>query len=466
MAHDVTPSPAPHPISELDLPHGPRGSALAGEKQAYVADPIGFVWERYRRYGPIFITHLGQPTVFLIGPEAQHFMLGTHRACFSWAHAWPKSTRALTQLWGSDTLNMCDGADYLQWRDLLAPAFSPDMLGLLFEHAWIESARHTADWSRAGELMLFPKASHLFTSWLLDWLVDDPLIEFTLRARLRDVLEVFTDLAGVPSAERQTALQGQALSREKQAVNTELQHLLHRVIARRRAHPSGDAVSQWIQARGANGENLSNAQIARHVLLFMMSGNDSCAAMLTWCVAALAQYPAVRDGLRAEIDTTLKDRPLTPAQAKKMPYLAGVLKEVERFYPLQMGGARAVAQSCEFMGYTLPRGWQARTCSHVSHHLPEVFDAPERFDPERFMDPRAEDKRTPYSLIGFGAGPRQCTGKMVALALLQPLIVRLVRDYDGVLAENQDLTPRLMSHGAVFAPRSQLRVRFVRREAG
>jgi sterol 14-demethylase len=46
----------------------------------------------------------------------------------------------------------------------------------------------------------------------------------------------------------------------------------------------------------------------------------------------------------------------------------------------------------------------------AGHYLPTVFADPERFDPDRFLPPREEDRRSPYGLVTFGGGPRICLG--------------------------------------------------------
>ncbi|HVN39347.1 MAG TPA: cytochrome P450 [Myxococcota bacterium] len=43
---------------------------------------------------------------------------------------------------------------------------------------------------------------------------------------------------------------------------------------------------------------------------------------------------------------------------------------------------------------------------YVTHHLPELYPDPERFDPKRWQGLR----RAPYEYLPFGASPRTCIG--------------------------------------------------------
>lgn len=64
----------------------------------------------------------------------------------------------------------------------------------------------------------------------------------------------------------------------------------------------------------------------------------------------------------------------------------------------------------EYGDYTIPAGWLLLVMLAFTNRMPEYFVAPETFDPERFLAPREEDKRTPYAWIGFGSGAHTCLG--------------------------------------------------------
>lgn len=55
----------------------------------------------------------------------------------------------------------------------------------------------------------------------------------------------------------------------------------------------------------------------------------------------------------------------------------------------------------------LPEGLWA---GYLTHHRPDVWPDPERFDPDRFVGRRMD----PYAFLPFGGGTRRCLGAAFA----------------------------------------------------
>jgi hypothetical protein len=72
-----------HVKRSLPLPPGSFGLPLIGETIGLLRDP-NFVDKRYKQYGTIFKTHLfGRPTVYMLGAEANRFLLTNENQNFS-----------------------------------------------------------------------------------------------------------------------------------------------------------------------------------------------------------------------------------------------------------------------------------------------------------------------------------------------------------------------------------------------
>jgi cytochrome P450 len=146
-------------------------------------------------------------------------------------------------------------------------------------------------------------------------------------------------------------------------------------------------------------------------------------------------------------------------QLGKMQYLEQILNEIERLHPPVGGGFRGVVKPFEFNGFHVPAGWMLSYSIPGTHQLASIYPEPKRFDPDRFSPERQENKQKPFSLIGFGGGPRICLG--IAFAKLEMKIVaaQLLRSYQWELITPQSLDPVAIP---MRRPKDGLRVRFQR----
>src|SRR5215207_3288049 len=99
----------------------PPGHALPNVRNTHrmIVDPLGLLLEAYARYGPVFslrILHLRN--VFMLGPEANHFMLVSGADRFRWRDG---GFGDLIPLLGDGMLTI-DGDFHRQSRGTLQPA--------------------------------------------------------------------------------------------------------------------------------------------------------------------------------------------------------------------------------------------------------------------------------------------------------------------------------------------------------
>lgn len=453
--------------STRPLPPGSFGHPVSGEKAAFEKDPFGFLWERYRRYGRIFKTYLGGPCVFMIGPEANKFILHDRKDCFSVGKAWPAYLRFMV---GDEALAMQDGPAYVRLRTMIAPAFTQETLGNSFTAMKDCVESYLRRWAQAGPIAFNPEARDLLHEVIARWLITPPESSeqknrlTTLWNRFVDIPQSRGDLprlATKPSANLQDKLEEQST---KRGVRFLLQRYLAEMIAERRTQPAQDMLSHLCHAQDKAGQLLTESEIISQMLMLLSAGGESTAAAATWFLYDVGQHPEVLDRLRAEIDSVIGDEVFSWWHLKQLSYLACVLKEIERMHPPALAPARVVVKEFEFDGYRVPVGWTARYCILLTHYLPEVFSNPDRFDPDRFAPPREEDKQTPFSLVGFGAGSRHCTGDSFAKLFMHVMAVTVLRHYDWSILPDQDFS-MVLDNRTVLKPRDRLNVEFILRNA-
>ena len=208
----------------------------------------------------------------------------------------------------------------------------------------------------------------------------------------------------------------------------QVENRIQRMIDERRSSTieRNDFLSILLQARGDNGEGMSDRQVMDECITLFGAGHETTAAALAWTWYFLCQNPEVYQKVRQEVDSVLQGRTPTFTDLPHLPYCLQVFKETMRLYPPAAAIIRETLHPIEIDGYQLPARTTVLLCPYTLHRLPEYFPAPEQFDPDRFA-PEREKQLPRYAYIPFGAGPRICIGNHLALMEGQLLIATLAQ---------------------------------------
>ncbi len=417
--------------NRLPLPPGASGLPWIGETIAWVRDPLRFAQERYARYGPVWRTHLmGRPCVALLGPEANRFILSTHMHLFSSRLGWGEP---ITSLIG-DGLSLIDGAQHRRHRRMIQPALHGAMLNRYFDVMQDVTRRHLDAWTQQERLKLFDGFKHLsfeIAARLMLGARNPDEID-----RFARVFHVFTAGLFAPPAWKipwtpygRAWRSGRALRRALAAIITD-----------RRARPRNDDIlGMLLDAEDEQGARFTDEELIDELLVLLWAGHDTVTSLLTWTILELLRHPGLYARAREEQQRLIGDGDLALSHLKAMPFLERVLREAERMHPPAPGGFRGVLESFEYGGYRVPAGWTVMYSSVFTHHMPEIWRDPARFDPDRFAPPRNEGR--PFALVGFGGGPRVCIGLAFAQMQMRIVISHILRYLRLDLVPEQSFQP-------------------------
>ncbi len=369
-----------------------------------------------RRLPPGMAQHLGTDwVVYLIGPEANRFVLHTQREAFSHDRGW---TPQIGEVFDRGLLNTDDPAHAAQ-RRMMNPAFA-----IAYMHRYLPLMRqviaeYTADWVARGTVDIYDEMRKITFGIAAEALVG---IHTGARAdRLRTLF--YTLLYGEFTEETLG---------DFMATREELRRLILSIIAERRQHPTDDILGILVQARDEDGQVFTDEEIIGQVEILLVAGHETTTTLSSWVLMQLASSPAYRAIIRAEIATALSHHggALTLDAVREMATLSRCIDETGRLYSPVGLVPRGVVRAVDFAGYHIPAGTQLRLVLAGGHRLPRVFADPERFDPERFAPPRDEEKQTPYSLVTFGGGQRICIGINFAQIEVKALVALLLPQFD------------------------------------
>ena len=442
-------SPVPYPPGET--------SFSVARTRRFAADPLPMLLEYYERYGPIFTLRLFHSNVvFMLGPEANHYLLVSHAADFTWRDS---HFRDLIGLMGDGLLTI-DGDFHRQSRRIMLPVFHRNHVADSLDAILHETERALETIRPGSEIDLYAWTRRLAMRVAMRALFGvDP---DGGRARSIDAAGLFEEALAFYSSDyflRVLRAPGSPWWRMQRAAR-KLDQLIYSEMAERRAsgERGGDILSLLLDATDEDGNKLSDLQIRDEVMTLLFAGHDTTTSTVSFMFYELARQPQIAERLVAEQREKLGGTTPTAAQltSGELSELEMVLDETLRKYPPAWVGPRRARKDFEFAGHTVPARAFVNYSSWVSHHLPDVFEDPEEFRPERFTA-EAKAAMAKGAYVPFGGGSRTCIGMRFGQLEVRTIATMLLSRFDFTLREGFELKIRQMP---TISPAQGLPMRF------
>jgi cytochrome P450 len=181
------------------------------------------------------------------------------------------------------------------------------------------------------------------------------------------------------------------------------------------------------------GEGLSPKQIRDEVITFLLAGHETTSNALTWTFYLLSEHTEIRKQVIAEIRSNIvATGNISMYDLEKLPLTGRVLQESMRLYPPVWIIERNTIGE-DIIGETkVAANSLVSICTYAVHHSPELWEDPEKFDPDRFL-PENEAKRHNFAYIPFGGGPRICIGNNFAFTEAMMILASVLRVYEPLV---------------------------------
>jgi cytochrome P450 len=435
--------------TKATLPPGPRKLPYIGNLLSLRRNPLGYLQQLQRKYGTMATIHLGKmPVVALFKPEHVRFVLVEHPGNFSNSQI-PQQDESF----GNEGLLTIDGEKHRQQRRAVQPAFHKKVVegyATIIEQYTQEMLK---TW-HAGDTVDLSRAMQELTLRI----VSKSLFNIDLSHQLGALGDVFNSMIGSQTSMAEDLLNIRIDNPvtgygKRRAAMRQLDMLIYTLIAQRHdaEYEHNDVLSMLMSAVSGDPEEpqLNEKQIHDHILTFLAAGHETTAITIVWTVYLLSQYPAIREKLLDEIRTVLAGRAPTVEDISKLTYLDWVLNESQRLYPPAWMQLRFVSKEFELDGVHFPVGTLVMLSQWVIQRLPELWEEPEDFRPERW-NPSNGQQVPPGAYFPFGGGPRICIGmpfaqleaKMILATLLQHYTPQPVPGYQFGLQPTITLRPK------------------------
>ena len=429
-----------------DLP-GPPGLPLIGNLLQIDTTRLHLIAEKWSRaYGEYFRMRIGGRTFLVVANPAAIAALLRDRP-----DGFQRTSRlsAIAQEMGFDGLFSANGERWRRQRSMVMASFDPAHIKSYFPALVRVTERFARRWRRAAaagdeidlqaDLMRYTVdvTAGLAFGVDINTLESD---EEIIQAHLDKVLPALFRRLMAPFAYwRYLKLPA---DRALDAHLRELHRAVAGFIAQARSRIDGDPslrarpanlIEAMIVARDTEGSGLDDSDVAGNVLTMLLAGEDTTANTLAWMIYLLSRDPESMQRARDEVREALGAQSL-PARYEQLPALAFVeacANETMRLKPVAPILMLEALRDTAVEGIEVPAGELVmclmRPGATDERHFPDA----QAFDPGRWL---AEGARSASSAkrtaMPFGAGPRLCPGRYLAMLEMKMVIAMLLASFE------------------------------------
>jgi cytochrome P450 len=395
LAHSEAANPHWVPRTKIgDLSHipGENGLPIVGTTFRVLRDPPGYGAHMVKTYGKVFRTNaFGNPTISMVGAEANELMLFDRDKLFSSEQGWGPVLNLLFPR----GLMLMDFDHHRMDRRALGIAFKPEPMRAYTQDMNRIFAEQLKNWR--GEMQFYPAIKQL----TLD-VAASSFLGIPLGPEADKINTAFVDMVQASVAPIRAPIPFTSMGKGVAGRKYLIDYFGPQIAERRRNENRQDMFSQFCRSRREDGEYMSDGELIDHMNFLMMAAHDTITSSVTSMMWYLAKYPEWQEKLRQEC--------LSIAPAGSDISFADLDKFELTEYAFKVPSIpRRALRDFEFMGYHIPKGTAVSISPSFVHMMEEYWEQPEVFDPMRFTPDKVK-ARHKYAWVPFGGGAHMCLG--------------------------------------------------------
>lgn len=196
-----------------------------------------------------------------------------------------------------------------------------------------------------------------------------------------------------------------------------------------------------VAAQEKDEQGPSDDEISANVMTMLLAGEDTTANTLSYMIHFLMEVPHVQSAVQEEVDRVwgMADQPWQdPATPDRLRYIEAFTNEAMRCKPV---GGHLFLEPIEDMrigDVFVPKGTPILALNGYVGTQEENFAQANEFRPERWLRAAGEHEgaHNTKAFMPFGAGPRFCPGRQLAMLQIKMVTAMLCRDFEVSLPPN------------------------------
>jgi sterol 14-demethylase len=227
--------------------------------------------------------------------------------------------------------------------------------------------------------------------------------------------------------------------RRRDAARVEIVKLVEAIMADRGpfTEEDRDLLDVLMSVKNEDGTPRFTAdEITGMFISMMFAGHHTTSGTAAWTLIELLRNPAIMARVIEEIDGLFAGGGTVSFQAlREIPVLDACIKEALRLHPPLILLLRVAKEDLSVGGFHIAAGELVAATPAVSNRLSDVFPDAQTYDPDRYLEPRFEDTKNPWTWIPFGGGKHRCVGAAFAQMQLKAIFLVLLRRFTFEMAQ-------------------------------
>jgi cytochrome P450 len=447
--------PAPHPDSAehavarpialrriADLP-GPRGLPFLGNALQFRSPSLHLNLEAWAaQYGPYYqLRAAGRRILVISDHQVVASVLRNRPAAFSRT----ARLREIGQEMGLQPgVFSAEGEDWMRQRRMVMAGFDPGHVRAYYPALLTVAQRLVKRWTDAA----LRQETIVLQSDLMRYTVDTIAglafgAEVDTLGSDGDVIQQHLDkvfpalfrriTAPIPTWRLFPSRADRALARSMVEVNKAVDGFIAQARSRMHAEPQRhtqphNLLEAMLAAADRPDSGLSDAQVAGNVMTMLLAGEDTTANTIAWMIYLLWTHPQALDRACTEVRTMVQDcqRP-TMEEVAGLEFIETCIHETMRLKPV--GPQLPLQANADVLvgDVQVPRGTIVINLLRRDSVREDLVPQASRFEPERWLQSDNPAKR---SSTPFGAGPRICPGRYLAMLEMKIAMTVLLGHFD------------------------------------
>ncbi|KAI5665090.1 hypothetical protein M9H77_24413 [Catharanthus roseus] len=441
------------------LPPSPPKLPIIGNFHQLGSNPHRSLQSLAQKYGPLMLLHFGtKPVLVVSSADVAKEIMKIHDLIFS---SRPKLSIPDRLMFKSKDVAISPYGEY--WRHVRSIC----VLHLL-NNKRVQSFRHVREEETSQMIEKIRQKCFNFSpinmTDLFSTLTNDIICRIALGKKyghgkegkkIKGILREFIELLGVysiadyiPSLSWINHFNG--LNRKVERVASEIDELMEGIIEEHSKRQNTTSIEEHrtdfvdilldIQRNSSSGFAFERDTLKALILDMFAAGTDTTHSIMEWATTELLRHPKVMEKLQNEVRKVGQGKSeIDENDIEKMQYLKAVIKETLRLrFPVRLLVPRESVQDIKIQGYDVSAGTQVIINGWAIARDPNIWENPEEFEPERFLNCDIDFKGMNFEFIPFGAGRRGCPGMSFGVVVNELVLAKLMHKFNFALPEGEE----------------------------